>query len=151
MHKFLRTVLAFSFVFSAQFAFSYQQQQPRPGQITDDSDLVRAVRSQKAQFYIEAGNLVVTKLLPDDRNGLKHQKWEARLSNGEVIQVVYNSDMGDRVPVKIGDKFGVGGQFVWGRQRMGVMHWLHEDKREKRPDGYVFFNGTVYGISDFRD
>ncbi len=147
MHKILSLLLAVSFTFSASFSYSYQTQQPRPGQITDDADLVRAARAQKRQHYIEAGNLVVTKILPDDRQGLKHQKWEARLSNGQKIQVVYNSDMGARVPVEVGDQFGVGGEFVWGRQNVGIMHWLHEDRKDRRPDGYVYHEGQVYGLS----
>ena len=100
--------------------------------------------------YVEAGNLTVTKLLPDDTSGLPHQKWEARLSNGNTITLVYNSDMGDRVPVKVGDKFSAGGQYIQ-TGHTGILHWLHDDPRHNRPDGYVYLNGVVYGDVDHED
>lgn len=146
---FLLVALTFSFSLSASISFSDTQLLPRPGQITDDAELVKANRTKKPQNYLEAGNITVTKLLKDDNSGLRHQKWEAALSNGATIQVVYNSDMGNRVPVKVGDRFGLGGQFVWGRQNMGLMHWLHEDRKDRRPDGYVYHNGIVYGLSNY--
>jgi hypothetical protein len=115
-----------------------------PGQINDDLALVAAVNSHQRVDYVEAGNLVVTALLPDDTKGLPHQKWQAKLSDGDIITVVYNSDMGQRVPVQVGDRFGVGGQYI-PTGRTGIIHWVHADPQHRRPDGYVYFNGVVYG------
>lgn len=130
--------------------FSFAQTMDHPGKITDDSALVAAVQSRHNVFYVEAGNLTVTKILPDDTSGLPHQKWVAQLSNGSTIQVIYNSDMGDRVPVKVGDKFGVGGQYIQ-TGKTGLIHWLHDDPKHTRPDGYVYLNGVVYGDTDHED
>src|SRR5437868_14821129 len=55
-----------------------------PGKISDDSALVAAVESHHNVTYVEAGNLTVTNLLPDDTSGITHQKWQAKLSNGKV-------------------------------------------------------------------
>lgn len=142
--------LIFLFLNSVAFAGSNSQLTDHPGQIQDDAALVSAVSSRHNEFYIEAANLVVTNILPDDTSGLPHQKWQARLSNGSVITVVYNSDMGERVPVQIGSTFGVGGQFIW-TGNSGLVHWVHDDPRKIRPDGYVYFNGVVYGDSDHED
>ena len=142
---------AFSLIGSAAFAnISNNKMTDHPGEIQNDNDLVAAVNSRRGVFYLEAGNIVVTKLLPDDTSGLRHQKWQAKLSNGSTVEIVYNSDMGDRVPVRIGDKFGVGGEFIWTRGG-GLVHWVHEDKSNRRPDGYVFLNGVVYGDDDSHD
>lgn len=130
---------------AASTAFANQ-----PGDVTDDSALVAAVGARKNDFYVEAGNLVVTKILPDDTSGLPHQKWQARLSNGDIVTIVYNSDMGVRVPVHIGESFSAGGQFIWTPQG-GLLHWLHDDPRHQRPDGYVLVNGVVYGDTDHED
>jgi hypothetical protein len=115
-----------------------------PGEVQDDIQIVQAVSSRQSQFYVEGAELVVTNILPDDTDGLPHQKWEARLSDGSNVLVVYNSNMGDRVPVEIGAKFSVGGQFIWTADG-GLVHWVHSDPKKKRPDGYVIFNGIVYG------
>ncbi len=116
----------------------------QPGQVQNDQALVQAVRARRNVFYVQGANLTVRKVLPDDTSGLPHQKWIAQLTDGSTIQVVYNSDMGNRVPMKEGDTFGVGGQFLWLRTQ-GLIHWLHEDPRHNRPDGYIYFNGVVYG------
>lgn len=121
-----------------------------PGQIQDDSALVAAMNSHQNVFYVEGNNLVVTKILPDDTTGLPHQKWQARLSNGSTITVVYNSDMGVRVPIQVGEKFGVGGQYIQ-TGNGGLIHWLHDDPRHNRPDGYVYLNGVIYGDTDHED
>lgn len=126
------------------------QQTDHPGEIKDDTQLIEAYRARKNVFYVEAGDLVVTKLLPDDTSGLPHQKWQAKMSNGDTVAIVYNSDMGDRVPVKVGDRFGVGGQFIW-TGNTGLVHWVHDDPRKIRPDGYVYLNGVVYGDTDKED
>ena len=116
-----------------------------PGAIADDSAIVAAVQSQRGVRFVEGGNLTVTAILPDDTQGRPHQKWEAELSDGSVIMVVYNSDMGDQVPVQLGAKFSVGGEFIWTKDG-GLVHWVHEDPKQKRPDGFVYINETVYGI-----
>lgn len=145
-----RILASLLFLSSATFAASSSQPEDHPGQIQDDSNLVAAVAARHNEFYVEAGNLTVSKLLPDDTSGLPHQKWQARLSNGSTITVVYNSDMGPRVPIQIGDKFAVGGQFIW-TGNSGLIHWVHDDPQGHRPDGYVYFNGVVYGDTDHED
>lgn len=109
----------------------------------NDSDIVRAVNDQRRVNFVEGGGMVVTKVLPDDNNGLKHQKWVVRLSNGKTMQAVYNSDMCPRVPVQVGDVVAMGGMFLW-TNTGALLHWLHHDPRGNRPDGYVFVNGKYY-------
>ncbi|WP_413944256.1 DUF3465 domain-containing protein [Bdellovibrio sp. HCB-162] len=109
----------------------------------NDSDIVRAVNEQRRVNFVEGGGMVVTKVLPDDNNGLKHQKWVVRLSNGKTMQAVYNSDMCPRVPVKVGDVVAMGGMFLW-TNTGALLHWLHHDPRGNRPDGYVYVNGKYY-------
>jgi hypothetical protein len=138
-------------LFSAQLSWGVvPPETDHPGTITNDTEIVDAVHAKKEAYYVEGSNLVVTKVLPDDTSGLPHQKWEAKLSDGSTIQVVYNSDMGARVPVHVGDSFSVGGQFLW-LGKTGLIHWLHDDPKKIRPDGYVYMNGIVYGDTDHED
>lgn len=118
-----------------------------PGDVHDDKQLQTAIQNKKNAYFVEAANLSVTQLLPDDTQGLPHQKWVATLSNGLKIQIVYNLNMGLKVPIKVGDKFAVGGQFIWTDQG-GLVHWTHEDPKQVRPDGYVMYNNVIYGDTD---
>jgi len=144
------TLMLLSLVLSQSVFAKSQQQIDHPGEIKDDTQLVEAYRARKNVYYLEAGDLIVSKLLPDDTNGLPHQKWEAKMSNGDNVSIVYNSDMGTKVPVKIGDHFSVGGQFIW-TGHGGLVHWVHDDPKKVRPDGYVYLNGVVYGDTDHED
>jgi hypothetical protein len=125
----------------------YQQQnngnQQQGNGNADDQAIVKAVENRRRVDFVEGGGMVVVKLLPDDNNGLQHQKWVVRLSNGATMQAVYNTDMCDRVPLKVGDVVAMGGQFVWTNQG-ALLHWLHFDPRNNRPDGYVSVNGKDY-------
>lgn len=111
--------------------------------VTDDSELVQAVSSRSRVDFVEAANMEVVKVLADDTNGLQHQKWMVKLSSGDIVMSVYNIDMCERVPLKVGDKVSMGGQFVWTPQG-GLIHWLHHDPEHTRPDGYVELAGKVY-------
>jgi uncharacterized protein DUF3465 len=148
MHKHVLSAIVITLFFNASLSFA--QNGDHPGQVTDDSALVAAVESHRNIFYVEAGNLTVSNILPDDTKGLPHQKWQAKLSNGTTITLIYNSDMGVRVPVKVGDKFAVGGQYIQ-TPGGGLVHWLHDDPHQTRPDGYVYLNGVVYGDTDHED
>ncbi|QDK37045.1 DUF3465 domain-containing protein [Bdellovibrio sp. NC01] len=121
------------------------QQQQVVDSSAGDADIVRAVNAQKRVNFVEGSGMVVIKVLPDDNEGLKHQKWIVRLSNGKQMQAVYNSDedLCPRIPIKVGDVVAMGGMFLWTNQG-GLLHWLHHDPRGNRPDGYVQLNGKFY-------
>lgn len=125
--------------------------QPQPGHgfkrkeniPQDDLEFVRAVNDRRNLNYIEGSNVTVIKVLPDDNSGLTHQKWMVQLSSGETMMAVYNTDMCERVPLKVGDTLAMGGQFIWTRDG-GLLHWLHHDPRGSRPDGFVELNDKFY-------
>jgi hypothetical protein len=110
----------------------------------NDADLVRAVNDRRNVNFVQAGNVVVSKILPDDTTGLPHQKWYIKLSNGKQVIAIYNSDMGKRIPMKVGTVMALGGEFKM--TNIGpLIHWLHFDPRGSRPDGYVIVDGVLYG------
>jgi hypothetical protein len=125
---------------SMQFAWQGDSQDGQ-GQID------QAQRSHKSLNFVEVKNVTVTKLLPDDNSGLRHQKWIVALANGSSIMGVYNIDMGERIPLKVGDVINMGGQYIW-ENGGGLLHWLHADPQGRRPDGYVEVNGVRYGDVD---
>lgn len=113
-------------------------------QAQNDSDLVRAVNDRRSVHFVEAANVVVTRILPDDTSGLPHQRWYVRLSNGTQVLCVYNLNMGNKIPLQMGSTLTIGGEFKWTSQGP-LMHWLHDDPKDRRPDGYVEMNGVRYG------
>lgn len=113
---------------------------------TDDTKLVQAIAKHRNVYYLEAAKLKVVQLLRDDQQGLPHQKFKVVTSHGDQVLCVYNLDQGQRIPLKIGDEVGLGGEFKM--TNVGpMMHWLHEDSSNKRPDGYVELAGRRYGLN----
>lgn len=125
-------------------AVAQQQSFDSADTIAEDSDLVRAVRDKRNVFFVSAKGLQVTRLMPDDTKGNRHQKWYVRLSNGRQVYCVYNIDFAKRVPLSVSDHIDLGGHFIWAKQGP-LVHWLHEDPQGRRPDGFVNFNGERYG------
>ena len=119
---------------------------PTTTTVSDDSDLVRAVRDRRNVNFVQASNVEVVQILPDDNDGLRHQRWYVRLSDGSKVFAVYNIDITKRVPIQVGQKISLGGEFKWTNQG-ALIHWLHADPEKRRPDGYVDVNGVRYGIA----
>lgn len=114
--------------------------QASPG---DDNQIVNAMNSQRRTRFVEGKNLVVTQLLPDDTSGSQHQKFVVRLSNNKTIQIISNLDMCPKVPVRVGDQAGVGGEYI-PTGNSGLVHWVHWDPRGSRPDGYIELGGQIF-------
>ena len=118
------------------------QQDAGPG-TGEDQDIVDLSLKRKGADYVEGGGMIVTDIFKDDNSGLRHQKWQVRLTNGMLMEAHYNLDMCERVDLRIGDTVSMGGEFIWTKGG-GLLHWLHFDPRERRQDGYVEVNGKVY-------
>jgi hypothetical protein len=108
-----------------------------------DAQLVKAVQSQKRTHFVRGGGLTVVKILPDDRQGSPHQLFLVKTSSNQIIKIVSNLDLCEKVPVVVGSIISAGGEFIW-TDRGGLLHWTHHDPRGRRPHGFIEFNGKVY-------
>lgn len=138
---FLTVVASLSFAASGPSA-AYTTSTYPAGQV----ELINAEENHRAVNFIEVSGVKVTELLPDDVHGSQHQKWVVELANGAAIMAVYNIDVTPRLPLKVGDVISMGGQFIYAREG-SLLHWLHEDGRGRRPNGYVEINGVRYGAN----
>lgn len=122
-------------------------QKPNPissGYTGPDAALAQAVDSQKRVDFIEAQDMKVVEVLPDDTQGLPHQKFNVQLSSRSIVTIISNLDMCPHIPVQAGDVVGAGGQFIPTGKKSGILHWVHKDPRKIRPDGYVEFKGQQF-------
>jgi hypothetical protein len=101
----------------------------------------QARHSSKVELEI-AG--IVTKVLPDDRQGLRHQRFIVRLANGQTLLVAHNIDEAPRVAgLQAGDRLRVHGEYIW-NAKGGLLHWTHRDQRGHHPDGWIRRDGQTY-------
>ena len=86
----------------------------------------------------------VSRILPDDNNGSKHQKFLLKLPSKLTLLVAHNIDLSKRIDkLKEGDEVEFYGEYEW-NNKGGVLHWTHHDPRGKHKDGWLKHNGVVY-------
>lgn len=91
-----------------------------------------------------AGQAEVVKILPDDNNGSRHQRFIVKLNSGRTLLVAHNIDLAQRIDtLRPGDTIAFYGEYEW-NQKGGVMHWTHHDPQGRHPDGWIKHNGQTY-------
>ncbi|MBX9668124.1 MAG: DUF3465 domain-containing protein [Candidatus Obscuribacterales bacterium] len=88
-------------------------------------------------------NAQVCRLLPTDNNGLRHQKFLIRLTNGTTVLVANDITMGQEVPCNEGDILEIKGEYIWTR-RGGVLHWTHHSDTNEHPGGWIRLGSQTY-------
>ena len=103
-------------------------------------------RIEEALARRESGFMVtvdarVAKILPDDRDGSRHQRFLIELATGRSILIAHNIDLAKRVPLERGDRVRLRGQFEW-NEKGGVIHWTHRDPKGHHEGGWIEHAGS---------
>ena len=86
----------------------------------------------------------VKRILPDDNEGSRHQRFILELGSGQSVLVAHNIDLAPRIEsLKVGDSVLFRGQFET-NERGGVVHWTHHDPRGEHPAGWLEHDGRRY-------
>lgn len=86
----------------------------------------------------------VIKLLRDDNDGSRHQKFILRLTSGQTILVAHNIDLAPRInSLSKGDQVEFYGEYEW-NNKGGVVHWTHQDPRGQHIAGWLKHSGRTY-------
>lgn len=92
---------------------------------------------------IEASGRVI-KVLPDDNQGSRHQRFLLDSGLGHSLLVAHNIDLAPRIPdLQRGDSVLFKGEYVW-NEKGGVVHWTHHDPDGRHPGGWLKHNGRTY-------
>ena len=90
------------------------------------------------------GEGVVDRVLSDDNDGSRHQRFILRLASGQTLLIAHNIDIAPRIEaLKRGDRVAFHGQYEWNDEG-GVIHWTHHDPDGQHVPGWLKYNGTVY-------
>lgn len=108
-----------------------------------DNSLQSAYKNKKSDIQVQ-GSGVVTRVLPDDLKGSKHQKFILRLNSGQTLVVAHNIDLAPKIKkIKTGDKVDFYGEYEW-NSRGGVLHWTHRDPKGYHVGGWLKHSGKTY-------
>ena len=86
----------------------------------------------------------VSRLLPDDNEGSRHQKFLVTLESGHSLLISHNIDLAPRIDnLRKGDTVEFYGEYEW-NNKGGLIHWTHHDPKGKHPGGWIKHRGKVY-------
>jgi hypothetical protein len=91
---------------------------------------------------------VVSQILPEDHDGLPHQKFSVTVDKQVTLLIVSNLDFG-RIPLTVGKAITVCGEYK--KVGQGMIHWTHFDPHGGHPDGYTVVDGQLYGDTESSD
>lgn len=86
----------------------------------------------------------VTRILSDDTEGSKHQRFILKLSSGLTILIAHNIDLAPRIEsLKNGDTISFYGVYEW-NAKGGTVHWTHHDPNKKHIGGWLKKGSKIY-------
>lgn len=90
------------------------------------------------------GEGVVARVLADDNDGSRHQRFILRLPSGQSILVAHNIDLAPRIAaLRSGDPVAFNGVYEW-NAKGGVVHWTHHDPAGQHQAGWLRHAGQTY-------
>jgi predicted metalloprotease len=107
------------------------------------SDILTAFENQRSDVQVR-GKGIVSRLLPDDNEGSRHQKFILKLANRQTVLVAHNIDLAPRIPdLTTGDSIEYYGEYEW-NEKGGLLHWTHDDPAGRHEDGWLKHKGKIY-------
>jgi hypothetical protein len=115
---------------------------PAPGSSADDA-IAAAFADHRSNLQVQGAGRVM-KILADDRDGSRHQRFILELDSGRTVLVAHNIDLAGRVDgLGVGDRVEFSGEYEWNPQG-GVLHWTHHDPQGRHPSGWLRHDGRTY-------
>lgn len=108
-----------------------------------DDAIGRAFASRTSGIQVE-GEGTVIRILPDDVDGPRHQRFIVQLTSEQTLLITHNIDLAPRVNgLEVGDSVSFKGEYVW-NAKGGIIHWTHHDPQGRHVTGWVLHNGKTY-------
>ena len=107
------------------------------------SRLAQAFDDQESGLQIEGAG-TVKRLLDDDDEGSRHQRFILELETGQTLLIAHNIDLAERIDtLEVGDEVQFYGVYEW-NPKGGTVHWTHHDPKRQHIGGWLKHNGIVY-------
>lgn len=139
MRKFLPVII----IFAAVYAWQQFEHAGRDQGAGYDAPAAQADSNWYAGQQVSGSGRVV-RILSDDNDGSRHQRFILELASGRTVLVAHNIDLAPRIAsLHTGDTVGFFGEFET-NDRGGVIHWTHHDPQGRHPDGWLEHEGRRY-------
>ncbi len=145
MKKLVYFLIALAIVYGLESV--REQGHPVAGVPTTSQGSNNAVQSayDNRQSDVQVHGLgTVSRVLPDDRDGSRHQRFILDTGNGQSLLIAHNIDLAPRVTgLNEGDTVEFYGEYEW-NAKGGVIHWTHADPNNRHIGGWLKHRGRTY-------
>ena len=83
------------------------------------------------------------RLLTDDNEGSRHQRFVVQIRNRNTLLIAHNIDLAKCVPLGIGDRIRFRGMYEW-NELGGLVHWTHHDPHGNEEGGWIRYRRKTY-------
>jgi hypothetical protein len=125
------------------FVGSFYEPEPHNNQSSPAGSVEQLFEQRQSDVQIEVSG-TVTRLLSDDNEGSRHQRFIIELPSSQTLLIVHNIDLAPRIDViREGDEVRVYGEFIW-NDKGGLIHWTHHDPANRHPHGWIRHQDRLY-------
>jgi hypothetical protein len=125
------------------YQYYLQDQQSTDNNVAVGNNAVQqAYADQRSGQWLETSGRV-SRVLRDDNEGSRHQKFILEIDGGHTVMVAHNIDLAERIPVRRGLTLAVRGKYEW-NDRGGVIHWTHHDPDGRIQGGWIMLDNVSY-------
>lgn len=109
----------------------------------NNPQLLVAYHNRLTKIQVE-GEGLITKVLKDDLEGIRHQRLLVKVNNQQTILITHNINLAIRIAnPQIGQLVKFKGEYIWNKKG-GVIHWTHKDPRGKHDPGWLIYQNKYY-------
>ncbi len=110
---------------------------------TSDQLFKDAFNNEESGIQVRGSGRVI-RILPDDDEGSRHQKFIIKLGSGQTLLIAHNIDIAPRInSLRKGDQIDFYGEYEW-NDKGGVVHWTHHDPEGRHEGGWLKHDGRTY-------
>lgn len=111
--------------------------------VQSDQAITDAYQKRLSDVQV-SGSGKVSRILSDDNEGSRHQRFILRLSSGQSLLIAHNIDLAAKInTLQKGDVVEFFGEYEW-NSKGGVVHWTHHDPGGRHVGGWLKHDDRKY-------
>ena len=109
----------------------------------EDALLANLFNTSQSNVQVKGSGTVI-KMLADDLEGDRHQRFILELASGQTLLVAHNIDLAPKIlNLFVNDSIRFFGEYEW-NDKGGVIHWTHDDPSGIHENGWLLHQGIYY-------